>query len=209
MGNKTGVEKMAQKIQQDSISIMLTAVALLASVYLSTFDLGILNVFPGFLLVAGIVMNMFVNKSISYDEGQSSGGTKNLLIYSAVAVAGLGMAALAAGFTSTYFLPQSITQLSMQDQVVFGVMMAISEEQFFRGFLTQFFYSRFNSMFIGVIASAACFMAYHLAVYGDVTANLVYVFVAGAFLSYTAIASKRISVPMIGHVINNIMSVMG
>jgi membrane protease YdiL (CAAX protease family) len=200
--------KMAQKIQQDSISIMFTVCALLASVYLYTFDLGLLNIFPALLLVMGITMNIYVNRSISYGEALEGGSFRNILIYSVLAVAGLGVASVAAGLSATFFIPGSITQLSITDQVVFGIMIAIAEEQFFRGFLTSFFYSRFNSTALGVVASAAVFCVYHLAVYGDASANLVYVFVAGAFLSYCAIASKRITVPIIGHVLNNILAVL-
>lgn len=179
------------------------------SLYLYTFDLGLLNMFPALLLVMGITMNIYVNKSISYDEIISGGSFRDILIYSVLAIAGLGVASVAAGLGSTLFIPGSITQLSIADQAVFGIMIAIAEEQFFRGFLTSFFYSRFNSMVLGVVVSAAVFMVYHLAVYGTTPANLIYVFVAGAFLSYTAIASRRITVPIIGHVINNILAVLG
>ena len=193
-------------IKQDTISITLSMLALLISVYFSTFELGLLNIFPAFLLVAGISFQAFVNKKIEYDGAGVASNGKDMLMWILVAVAGIGLASFMSGLGGL-LIPQTIVSLSVLDRAIFGVLMAVSEEQFFRGFLTAFFWTRLKSVAFAVLSSTAIFTVYHLAVYNSDPSALIYVFVAGAVLSLTAIKSGKITVPIVGHIINNLISV--
>ena len=185
-------------IRQDAISIGLTALAVTISVYLATYDLGVLAIFPAFLAVTGLIMQTFVGKAIGYERTTS---LVNIALYTAVSVAALAIASMYStnnpfgGFTG------SISQLSTIDKKLFGVLMAVAEEQFFRGFITSYFTSKVG--FMGVIMSAGVFGVFHLAVYGTAASALTYVFLAGVVLSFVAYKTGMISPVMIAHVMNN------
>ena len=112
-------------------------------------------------------------------------------------IAGVGVSAL----------PQSLTvlkNLSTTDQGVFGALMAISEEFFFRGFVTGWLYQRQGYIF-SIFGSSAVFTAYHLLVYG-VSANLIYVFVAGVVLAYVFLKTGSLVPDTLAHIINNLVA---
>jgi membrane protease YdiL (CAAX protease family) len=92
-------------------------------------------------------------------------------------------------------------ELSLTQSTLYSVLIAIAEEQFFRGFLAN--YLAKQSMLLGIFGSAAIFTVFHLAVYGADISTMFYVMSAGLLLAYVGIRSGRLSVPMVVHIINN------
>jgi hypothetical protein len=93
---------------------------------------------------------------------------------------------------------------------LFLMLMGISEEALFRGFLTTMFVKMTGSSLIAVALSSGIGMAYHAAVYGASNANLLIVFGSFAVLGFTYVLSGyRLSVPMTAHAIINLISSMG
>jgi hypothetical protein len=161
--------------------------------------MGLLSIFPAFLAITGLVMAMFVGKSIGYERTTS---LANIALYTAVSVAALSIASMYSTSNPFGFAAGAVTQLSAIDRKLFGVLMAVAEEQFFRGFLTSFFVSKTNGM-IGCVMSAGVFGIFHLAVYGTAFSALTYVFLAGLVLSFVAQKTGMLSPVMVAHVINN------
>lgn len=183
------------------MSITFTLVAVLISIYLSTFDLGVMVIFPAVLAISGLVLQLYTQRRFTYDEEITAPERRQMILYAVVGLATLGVV----GWFSTQAFPQSIVTLSVIDRKLFGVQMAVAEEQFFRGFLTSFFMQRWG-MGIGVLLSGVVFGAYHLAVYGLASPGFVYATLAGMVLSYVAIKTQRVSVPMCAHILNNLVA---
>lgn len=166
-----------------------------------------LTIFPAFLAISGLTMQTLINKSISIDIHPSY---STIIIYTAVSIMALLFAAWYSNNNAFSFSPQSVfgpllAQLSAIDRKLFGVLMAVSEEQFFRGFITSYFLQRIGTI-PAVVASAAVFGIFHFAVYGTAPSALTFVFLAGAILSFVTIKTGLISPAMMAHVFNNWMS---
>jgi membrane protease YdiL (CAAX protease family) len=98
-------------------------------------------------------------------------------------------------------------ELTGVDAMLYAVLIAVAEEQFFRGAILNFLLTLTNST-VAIFSSAAIFMVYHFAVYGTSTSNLVYVLVGGLALAWAAYRSGRLSPSILAHVINNVLSFM-
>jgi len=103
------------------------------------------------------------------------------------------------------FLPQ---ELSIFDQMLYGVLAGVSEERFFRKTITDWFLYLSKTQTVAIFLSSLFFTFYHFARYGLSMSALLYVFMGGVALAYVAIRSGRISPTMLAHVINNVLAVM-
>jgi len=103
-------------------------------------------------------------------------------------------------------MPTMVTiELTGIDAILYSVLMAVSEEQFFRGAITNFLLSMFPAP-MAIMGSSAIFTAYHLAVYGTEIASMIYVFIGGLVLTWVAWRSERLSPSILAHCCNNILS---
>jgi len=187
--------------RQDTISVASTAAAVMISVYVATFDLGLVTLMPAILLLSGVALqHLAIGRREPADEILTERGL-NTVMYAALAVAGISLGGLLGSK-----LPLA-TGLSAFDAAMFGVLMAVAEEQFFRGFITQWLVAQ-TTPAMGVLSGAAVFAVYHLAVYGTEPGSLVYVLIAGAILGWVCLQTGRLSPAILAHCINNLISVM-
>lgn len=192
-------------IRQDPISKGLTIIGLLIPVFISTFELTLYTLFPSFLLIAGIVGQRYVLKKIEEDPTIDVGEFSDIMFWTFTALAVI----FASSLVIPYFnFPSSIETetLDIMSLRLFVVLMAIAEEQFFRGFLTNFFLVKLPPAF-AVLASGSIFAIYHFGVYGTSFDLIGYVWIAGTILSYIAVKTQRLSPCMLAHIVNNLLAV--
>jgi len=89
---------------------------------------------------------------------------------------------------------------------LFAVLIAISEEVFFRVFLTTWFYM-LAGKFFAIFLSSTAWSVYHFAVYGSDLVVIGVILVAGFVLGYAYVESRRASVPMLAHALINLIAV--
>jgi len=189
-------------IKQDVISMTLTVLALTIFLYSATWpgELATHALFVSVLGVAGMVMSFLIggfrrDKEIDrVEQGQ-------IISYTA-----LGLGVIFAANMMVSMVPK-VGSISVVDEKLFLILIAIMEEQFFRGFLATFFYQR-GGMLVGVLGSAAIFTVYHFAVYGSNPAALAVVFVAGCVLAWIDLRAQRVTPSMIAHILNNMLVVV-
>lgn len=191
-------------IRADSLTYAYTITAAMVAIYMSTFELGLLILFPVILLTTGIVLQIYFNKKVQVDVDTDINDMKEIMFYSIICLAAI---------TATSFfvsvLPQMVPKMQLTgfDTVLFGILMAVAEEQFFRGALLSFMLN-FTIVPIAILGNAAVFMVYHLAVYGTNIATMAYVFAGGAIFAFVAYRTRRLSPCMTAHIINNILAVI-
>lgn len=203
-------------IYHDKISKAFVAVGVGATIYLFTSVSTILIIFPAFLLTTGLIMEWYLERRREHDETTSKRELKSVIYYALIGILGL----LITGAVVNYIpIPTAITPLSF-DALAYGALMGISEEPFFRGFITDGLLSYFGSsqarfggfafrnVYVALALSACIFAIFHFAVYKTSTNALIYVWVGGFILSWIAYKSKRISPCIIAHVCNNIWSML-
>lgn len=190
-------------IRQDSLSKMLIVISMMLTVYLATFETTTLVLFPGILLLIGLVMESYMEKHREFvDHITETSSLKAIGYFTIIALMGM--------FMSGYMIDRtSMTLLSGFSAISYGVLMAVAEEQFFRGFITDFLVTRFPSYVLALITSACIFTMYHLARYGGRADAMMYVFAGGFILSWVSWKSKRLSPCMLAHAINNVIVLLG
>jgi len=176
--------------------------AALVAVYMATFELGLLILFPVILLTTGIALQIYFTRKVQADDSLDLQETGQILFYTVVC-----LAVIAATSFFVAALPQVVPKMQLTgfDTVLFGVLMAVAEEQFFRGAVTSFLLN-YTVPVLAVLGSAAIFTVYHLAVYGTNLSAMVYVFAGGTVLAWVAYRTQRLSPSMTAHVINNILA---
>ncbi|MCW1309109.1 MAG: CPBP family intramembrane glutamic endopeptidase [Candidatus Nanoarchaeia archaeon] len=102
------------------------------------------------------------------------------------------------------WLPLEVYKLSTLDRKVYATLMAVSEEAFFRGFITSFLYRMLYNPYLSSIFSGLIFSIYHLGVYQQLDA-IIYTFMAGVILAYIFIQSKSLFPGTVAHIVNNLM----
>lgn len=204
-------------IQEDTISLFTTVGAGMIIIYLATF-LGFTNLLliPLALLALGLTFQVWVQRRKSdeselHDESLSQEELKHIGIYSLVALAGIGLGSFL--IREMYQPPNLTSVLSAMpvDLQLFGGFMytllyAITEERFFRGGILEILAWKTQSWVLVCLLSGGIFLLYHFAVYGFYPDRLWYVLIAGTSLAFSVVASRRISVSIIGHSINNLAS---
>lgn len=189
-------------IRADGLSYMYTIMATLIAVYMATFEMGVLILFPVILLISGVALQIYFTRKVEADTDMDVSEAGSILFYT---IAALAVIAVSSFFIAS--LPRIIPkfQLTGFDTALFAALMAIAEEQFFRGAVTSFLLI-YTVPTAAIIGSGAIFTVYHLAVYGTNASALLYVFVAGVVLAWVAYRSGRLSPSMTAHLINNILA---
>lgn len=190
-------------IKQDSVSLGFTVAALFLSMYWSTGEKSFIGLFPAILLFGGVTINYLSGYRFGVDSATTGGKAANIVLYTLVALAGMYLTGI---YAANYFAPQTTVPLTGIDALEYGVLMAVAEEQFFRGGLLNFLIQRMGP-WLGIFGSAAVFMVYHFFVYAGNGAALLYVFGGGVLMAYVTVQTQRLSPSILAHVINNVMAV--
>jgi len=199
-------------------------IALLIPIYLFTFAKTLDWLFPAFLILAGLAISSTLLKEtvgrVIPQSGKSFLGSifkqnpagkserknqfSNIIYYTLLAI---GLLTVLAEVEPAIFHSQIIgLELTGIDAILFGVMMAVGEEDLFRNGVTNWLLQHVKAPFIAFILSASIFMMYHFAIYGDNTVALVYVFSAGLILAYVDEMSGSDTPSKIAHITNNILA---
>jgi membrane protease YdiL (CAAX protease family) len=191
----------------------LLILALAVAVYLFTFETSALAIFPTVLLVSGVSMEVFLERKKGgavevADDGFEPRTLKIVGFYAAIGLLGMFLTGYAIKFVPG-LETQTVLASSPINGMLYSVLMAIAEEQFFRGFLTDWLLSHLKNAIMAIVASAGVFCAYHFARYGTSPNALLYVFGGGLILAWVAFKSKRISPTMISHAGNNMFAYLG
>lgn len=189
-------------IRQDPISLAASAIAITELVFLSVFpgDLQTDSIIAALILVSGLVMQRYFK--IDAQEGIDSQGRSNIFVYSAIAVVIF--------FILNIYVPklplsvEAVIGTNVVPDKMFELLIAVSEEQFFRGFLGNLLITRTNAG-IGIFMDGLIFMVYHFAVYGSSASSLGIVFGAGITLMFIDWKTGRVSPSILAHVINNLL----
>jgi len=159
-------------------------------------------------------MQRYLYKRIEEDTSIDDEEAGSIMYFTLLALLGIGVGSLFVS-RSLFIFPAQINGpvgpllLGMFSlNVLQACLMAVAEENFFRGIFLQFF-SPFG-MGPSISATALIGIIYHLRVYGSVSGNgLYFVGIAWIVFGYVAWRTKRISPLIIAHLINNVLSLMG
>lgn len=185
----------------DFISINLIVVAIIIFMYASTF-IGTqaatqATVAVG-ILTTGLLMAIVLGK-ISIDPKIS---TKELAVMMHWLLICMGAILIANKIAMIRY------EVSPMPANLFAVLIGISEEMFFRVFLTTWFVMLVGKFF-GIFLSSGAWAVYHFAVYGSDIRAIGVILAAGFVLGYAYIQSRRASVPMLAHALINFIAVGG
>lgn len=159
-------------------------------------------IFPLLLLIAGAVGILFTQKATITEREPTTLVT--YILYFALAVVVIALAGLSIREAIPSSLLSTANALSLTGRGLIAVLMAISEEFFFRGFLAGYLYVR-QGMIPATIVSAAIFTLYHLAVYGTST-TLLYVFISGIVLAFVFLRTGSLVPDLSAHILNNLIA---
>lgn len=200
-------------MKQDGISYGLSLLAIALSVYNYTFYTAQpVLLFPAALTFIGLAFQLATKRRSEMAETDidlESSAKKN-----GIWVLG-GIASLTAiayiSSVSNFLVPATIFGLSIPADAYMTntIIIAIAEEQFFRGAVVSWFSSRGLPEVFASALGGGFFAVFHLAVYGASGSALVYVLLAGFMLSFIALKTQRLSSSMLVHLANNIVSVIG
>lgn len=167
-------------------------------------------IYPLLLLVGCTVFRVFLNKPVTTDEYIDEPERKNIFVNYLIALSGI--------FIGTYMVRDlykhptnpipllgiAFPQLGVIDMALFSGLMAIVEEQFFRGEIFEWLTNRMPAPGLAIILSSAFFTAYHFQIYGSNIDSLLYVFVGGVVLAWAVYRSRRLAPASLAHLTNNV-----
>ena len=193
-------------IRHDKIALSLTAIAGMISIYLGLFQsqMGIVW-FPALLLILGLQLNTYVNRKYDYDDDidQREGG--RIIYATMMAVVAISVTSLVMNIPF-YKRTADIIGLSLFDAKLYAGLMAVAEEQFFRGFLTNFAYRYgLKNTATASVASALIGTVYHFMRYGEDPSALMFVFLGFVILSFISLREQRLSPAILAHLIHNVV----
>ncbi len=191
-------------IRQDSLSKILIIISVSLLLFMSTFNVELLtkSLFAVSLILGGLTLSL-VTKEYAEDNNIDLGERNQIFIYSIIA---LGTVLFLSTIVPAIPLVE-LAQIPFSIIVLFGLLIAVAEEVFFRGFLLNFLIGKAGNIF-GIFGSALIFAIYHLNVYGTSPQNLIFVFGAGIILGFIAFRSRRVSTVMIAHIMNNLFAIL-
>ena len=136
------------------------------------------------------------------DEGDSAKITGIVFFYTIIALA---------TFVFLSLVTPSIAkvmglEITGYDSILFGAMMAIGEEMFFRLAWANLLIQVSHSEIFGALMGAGIFAVYHLAAYGDNPSAMLFVLGAGFTLIYVDLAMHRLSPSLFAHMANNVLA---
>ncbi len=194
---------MMSQYKPDTVTVTFTILAVLISIYFATFEQSFIAIFPAILLISGLVLSIWVQGRQEPVDGIFTSQSYRIILYTLLALAGLGVGSL---IGQNLFAPKILTLTLLPYQAkLYGVLMAVAEETFFRGFITQYMLLKMHTPTFALLASGAIFSVYHLAVYGTSMNAIFYVLAAGIILSVIVYKTGRLSSCVLAHCINNLI----
>ena len=197
-------------MKKDPISVALAIIGISLSIYFMTFDSLFKNAIISALLgIGGIaLMEWSVKDTDPVGQDYFSSSTLVQLGYSV-----LGFIVLTAigliGVNLSLVNLSLIKTLSVSDKVLYGAVISINEEVFFRGgFLEWLLANTGGFEGISIVISSAFFTAYHLAVTQAEFGSLTFIFVAGLILGKIYCATRRLWPSSLTHLLHNIRLVL-
>jgi membrane protease YdiL (CAAX protease family) len=194
-------------VKQDGISILFTVIAATELVFFSTFQSSGLqtdSLIAEGIMFAGLLLQSFLKFDIN---SSSDSRTKDaqILTWTIIDIAlfyaiNISVSAVPLSLVNTF------ASISFTPQRMFLLLIAVAEEQFFRGFLLNLFLNKKTGQGIAVMLESAIFALYHSYVYGGDTNALLIVFGAGLVISYGDIKTGRVSTGIASHVLNNLLA---
>lgn len=205
--------KTAVPIAQDGFSKFLTYTSSSELLFIATFGGEILLI----SLLAVAIMYVGLNNQRLFFRGQiperpiNEVRGRNYFAYAAVGIMSFFMLTrfvpVLPSYARQFLQSPTFSTVPLQTQFVVGqlfvLLIAVSEEQFFRGFWANVFTQKLGR-FAGVLFSGVFFGGYHVAVYGgNIFPNIVIVSGAGMILTHICLQTGSLTPALLGHVINN------
>jgi len=179
---------------------------MMISIYLATWVPDFSSFFPTVILLAGFAMSYYLGQRITYDSDLDASDVENIGFWTIAAFAGIMLGGVATSYL--YLIPNAAAlPMSGFNVVLYGILMAVAEENLFRGAVLGFLSRQFPAMG-AVMASAAIFSVYHFSIYRTDASALIYAFVAGAILSWVVLRTGRLSPAILAHVANNLVALL-
>ena len=132
---------------------------------------------------------------------------KELLLGIALGLAITGLSSLAYRFlpfyrkSANYYLEIVLKPLALPDLIWLGLLPGLSEELLFRGVMLP----AFGLDHLAVIVSSICFGVLHLSGSGQ-WAYVFWATIVGVILGYSAFFSGNLLVPIVAHIVTNLVS---
>ncbi len=197
-------------IQQDYISKSLSLLAVCLLIFLSTFgsDILVRAVFMVVMILSSWALSAKFKIDVD-DPSLDRAEGKQMVMWAVIS------------FFVIMFLNSIVPKLPLGLQTLqaipidsrvmvatmLAMLIAIAEEQFFRGLITNLLVSKLGSAWpLAILMSGAFFAIYHFAVYGTSASNLIIVAGSGMVLSLAAYKTRRVSTTMGPHLANNFLS---
>jgi membrane protease YdiL (CAAX protease family) len=191
------------RVRHDSVSKAFTLLALMIVIYIATWEEGYTVLFPAVILLAGFGMSYYLGARIEHDPDLELGEAGQIGYYSVLA---LCVMAIAGMVYSRLFLPELPPGAMAIDTVMFVTLIAVAEENLFRGAILPFLGTQIPRL-PAILAAAMIFAIYHFSVYRAAPDALLYVFTAGIVLCWITARSQRLSPAILAHVTNNVVAV--
>ena len=197
-------------LREDPISYGLVAISISLLIYLTTFG-GLLA--QDSLIAVIIILSSFALMRWGgfFEQAPYVSVTreKSYMYYVAIALATFLLLNI---FVPS--IPLGIEQLDVASSfyvsAAFGVLMAVAEEQFFRGFFLNFCLIKIRlPPTLAFVVNGIFFGTYHLAVYGGSTSSIMIVAGAGMIMSYVDYKTGSVTPSTLAHIANNILAFGG
>jgi len=186
-------------IRHDTISRAFIVSAIMAALFLLTFEQTIYSIIPLVLLGVSLSLERFLENRVETDVKLAVSETKQIMVYTVFALIIL------------FFMNQNIGYTISLDGatalVLYTFSLAVAEEAFFRGCITDLCLSKIKNSMIALFVSAGIFAVYHLARYGNSESLMFFVLGGGLILNWIAFKTRRISPSILAHVIYNLIVV--
>ena len=197
-------------MKKDPVSVVLAIIGISLSVYFMTYEALFQSaVISGFLGVAGIA---FMEWSIKDTDPVK----KNY--WSAITLVHLGYGVLGfvlltsmglIGVNLSLVNLSLIESLSMSDKILYGVVISINEESFFRGGFQGWLMTKTGGFeTASTIISAAFFTVYHLAVTQAEWGSLTFIFLSGIILGKIYSSTRMLWPSTLTHLLHNVRLVL-
>jgi membrane protease YdiL (CAAX protease family) len=147
------------------------------------------------ILIIGLTLAALF-RTISFDLSISKQEFSQILTWTFVC--------LGASLMMNFVTPR--LSLAEFDPKMFGVLIAVAETMFFQGFLFPWLQRLTRISILAVVLGAGAATAFHFNVYHLNTSALLIVFGCFAVFNFATLQTQRLTSPMLGHSIINLLS---
>jgi len=189
-------------VRRDFISNTLLVVMVVVLLYSATFgaDLMLKSLFVVVMGLSGMAL------ARRFKEDESDPNVTDVEVRQIVLWSGISFGVIFFMNLTVRVIPPIFAVVDPVGARLFAVLIAIAEEELFRGFVTPYM-ARGLGRVAGAVTAGVIFGVYHLAIYQDSFSNLLVIFAGGIILSFAALRTGRLSTTSATHVINNWLAV--